>query len=133
MTGTGCTKGIALVSVFVLAAALSPLPAFADEAPFSFAQEEAGEPVPDERSATVLRPQDPERQELTLEEIAVLLSSEGYGEIRRASRSGDAWRIVAVRNNGAVHELTISAFDGVIFSRRKAGWTRVPLPGFGEP
>jgi hypothetical protein len=64
--------------------------------------------------------------------LDAVLEANGYARLISAERSGGTWIVEAVRNNGAVHRLRIDAADGSIVSRRKAGWTRVPTPGFGD-
>lgn len=66
---------------------------------------------------------------VTFEDIGSMLTADGYGQVLSIRRAGDVWNVVAVRNNGAIHKLSISAESGEILERRKSGWTRVPVPG----
>lgn len=57
------------------------------------------------------------------------LARAGYSDIRLVRHNGGVWHITAVRNNGAVYKLRVRQRDGRIISRRRSGWSKVPVPG----
>lgn len=80
-------------------------------------------------SNTIVRPKH-NATRLDAQAVIAILRSQGYSEFRSINQSSDTWRVRAVRNNGAIHDLVVNAFDGTILSARQAGWTKVPVPGF---
>ncbi len=71
--------------------------------------------------------QDEQQDEYSLlspREILSGLRHQGYGSVREISLRGDEYRVVAVRNNGAVVRLKIDGQSGDILSERRIGWVR---------
>ncbi|MGL4490947.1 MAG: PepSY domain-containing protein [Rhizobiaceae bacterium] len=61
---------------------------------------------------------------LSERQIIRSLRHQGYGHVREISLRHDTYRVVAVRHNGAVTKLRVSALDGQILSARRIGWVR---------
>lgn len=66
----------------------------------------------------------PYRDILSEREIVRVLRDYGYRDIREISLRGDRYRVIAVRRNGAVVKLRVSAFSGNILSEVRVGWVR---------
>jgi hypothetical protein len=61
---------------------------------------------------------------LSQRQIVRELRHQGYSRIREISLRHDVYRVVAVRHNGAVVRLKVSALDGHVLSERRIGWVR---------
>ena len=59
---------------------------------------------------------------LSEREIARYLRHQGYRDIREIDLRGDRYRVIAVRRNGAVVKLRVSARSGDILSEMRIGW-----------
>ena len=66
----------------------------------------------------------PHRDVLSERQIVRVLRDYGYRDIREISLRGDRYRVIAVRRNGAVVKLRVSAFSGNILSEVRVGWVR---------
>ena len=72
-----------------------------------------------------------EQDYLSARQISRQLRRSGYGSVREISLRGDEYRVVAVRNNGALVRLRLDAYSGEILSVRRIGWvgsTVRPVP-----
>ncbi len=123
-----------LAAALALSAACTTA-AFAQDATqgVPFGQLQLGDPGVAQGATTIWRTKKHREGEVAQDDLAQLLAGYGYAEIRQVKRFGETWRVVAVRNNGALHELTLSASDGAVMERRRVGWTRVPRPGLQMP
>jgi hypothetical protein len=68
---------------------------------------------------------------LPARQIVRQLRRQGYGNVQQIALRGDTYRVVAVRNNGALVKLRVDAYSGEILSATRVGWVsdRVrPLP-----
>jgi uncharacterized membrane protein YkoI len=68
-------------------------------------------------------------------QISRQLRRSGYGSVREISLRGDEYRVIAVRNNGALVRLRLDAYSGEILSARRIGWVGGsvrPLPRHRE-
>lgn len=79
-----------------------------------------------------------EEEYLSARQISRQLRRSGYGSVREISLRGDEYRVVAVRNNGALVRLRLDAYSGEILSVRRIGWVGstvrpVPRPREYEP
>jgi hypothetical protein len=61
---------------------------------------------------------------LSQRQIIRALRHQGYPEVREIGFRHNTYRIVAIRHNGAVVKLKVSAHDGRIFSEQRIGWVR---------
>ncbi len=61
---------------------------------------------------------------LSQRQIVRALRHQGYPEVREIGFGHNAYRVVAIRHNGAVVRLKVSARDGRILSERRIGWVR---------
>jgi hypothetical protein len=61
---------------------------------------------------------------LSQRQIVRALRHQGYPEVREIGFRHDTYRVVAIRHNGAVVKLKVSALDGRILSERRIGWVR---------
>ena len=52
---------------------------------------------------------------------------QGYGSVQEIALRGDEYRVVAVRNNGALVRLRLDAYSGEILSVRRIGWVGAPV------
>jgi uncharacterized membrane protein YkoI len=59
---------------------------------------------------------------ISFRQISRQLRRSGYGSIREMSLRGDEYRVIAVRNNGALVRLRLDAYSGEILSVRRIGW-----------
>lgn len=75
----------------------------------------------------------PHRDLLSERQIVRVLRDYGYRDIREISLRGDKYRVIAVRRNGAVVKLRVSAFSGNILSEVRVGWVRRHPVYDGEP
>ena len=64
------------------------------------------------------------RDILSQREVASVLRRSGYRDIREIDLMGDRYRVIAVRRNGAVVKLRVSARSGQILSEVRIGWVR---------
>lgn len=64
------------------------------------------------------------RDVLSEHQIVRVLRDHGYRDVREISLRGDRYRVIAVRRNGAVVKLRVSAFSGNILSEVRVGWVR---------
>jgi hypothetical protein len=55
-------------------------------------------------------------------QITRQLRRAGYGAVREIALRGDQYRVIAVRNNGALVKLRVDAYSGEILSVRRVGW-----------
>lgn len=68
-------------------------------------------------------------------QITRQLRRAGYGTVREIALRGDQYRVVAVRNNGALVKLRVDAYSGEILSVRRIGWVGSsvrPVPHFRD-
>ncbi len=68
---------------------------------------------------------------ISARQIVRQLRRQGYGNVQQIALRGDTYRVVAVRNNGALVKLRVDAYSGEILSATRVGWVsdRVrPLP-----
>jgi hypothetical protein len=79
-----------------------------------------------EQSTTIWRNQ--QRKAISLHQLKNGVLGLGYGLITDIDRRGDVYIVSAVRNNGAIHQLTINVWSGEVLRIKRAGWTRVPVP-----
>lgn len=63
-----------------------------------------------------------EEEYLSARQIARQLRRSGYGSVREIALHGDQYRVMAVRNNGALVRLRLDAYSGEILSVRRIGW-----------
>jgi hypothetical protein len=61
---------------------------------------------------------------LSQHQIIRALRHQGYSQVREIGLRHDIYRVVAIRHNGAVVKLKVSALDGHILSERRIGWVR---------
>lgn len=61
---------------------------------------------------------------LSQRQIIRSLRHQGYPEVREIGFRHNTYRVVAIRHNGAVVRLKVSALDGNILSERRIGWVR---------
>lgn len=61
---------------------------------------------------------------LSQRQIIRALRHQGYPEVREIGFRHNTYRVVAIRHNGAVVKLKVSALDGSILSERRIGWVR---------
>lgn len=76
-----------------------------------------------------------EQEYLSARQISRQLRRSGYGSVREIALRGDQYRVVAVRNNGALVRLRLDAYSGEILSVRRIGWvgsTVRPAPHYRE-
>jgi Peptidase propeptide and YPEB domain len=64
---------------------------------------------------------------LSARQIVRVLRRQGYGQIQEISLRGDTYRVMAIRNNGALVKLRVDAFSGEILSARRVGWINAPV------
>jgi hypothetical protein len=72
---------------------------------------------------------------LSTRQITRQLRRSGYGSVREIALRGDQYRVIAVRNNGALVRLRLDAYSGEILSVRRIGWvgsTVRPVPRYRE-
>lgn len=77
-----------------------------------------------------------ENDYLSARQISRQLRRSGYGSVREIALRGDQYRVIAVRNNGALVRLRLDAYSGEILSVRRIGWvgtTIRPVPRHREP
>ncbi len=55
------------------------------------------------------------------------LRRQGYGQVQEIALRGDTYRILAVRNNGAMVKLRLDAFTGEILTVKRVGWVSAPV------
>ena len=55
------------------------------------------------------------------------LRRQGYGQVQEIALRGDTYRILAVRNNGAMVKLRLDAFSGRILTISRVGWVSAPV------
>lgn len=65
-----------------------------------------------------------EQRVLSQHQIIRSLRHQGYAEVREIDFRRDTYRVVAIRHNGAVVKLKVSARDGRVISERRIGWVR---------
>lgn len=73
---------------------------------------------------------------LSPRQISRQLRRSGYGSVREIVLRGEQYRVIAVRNNGALVRLRLDAYSGQILSVRRIGWvgsTIRPVPRHREP
>ncbi len=61
---------------------------------------------------------------LSQRDIVRQLRRQGYGKVQEISLSGSQYRVVAIRNNGALVRLMVDGETGEILSERRVGWVR---------
>jgi hypothetical protein len=61
---------------------------------------------------------------LSQRQIVRALRHQGYSRVREIGLRHDIYRVIAVRHNGAVVRLKVSALDGQVLSERRIGWVR---------
>ncbi len=61
---------------------------------------------------------------LSQRQIIRALRHQGYAQVREIGLRNETYRVVAVRHNGAVVKLRVSAIDGQVLSERRIGWVR---------
>lgn len=61
---------------------------------------------------------------LSQAQIVRALRHQGYAEVREIGFRHDTYRVVAIRHNGAVVKLKVSAQNGQVISERRIGWVR---------
>jgi hypothetical protein len=57
-------------------------------------------------------------------QITRMLRRQGYVQVTEISQRGDQYRVIAIRNNGAIVKLRLDAFDGNVLSVRRVGWVQ---------
>jgi hypothetical protein len=67
---------------------------------------------------------DNEYDVLSRHQIIRALRHQGYCEVREIGLRYNTYRVVAIRQNGAVVKLSVSAIDGSVLSERRIGWAR---------
>ncbi len=60
-------------------------------------------------------------------QITRLLRRQGYGQLQEISLRGDTYRVVAIRNNGALVKLRVDAYSGEVLSAKRIGWVSAPV------
>jgi hypothetical protein len=71
---------------------------------------------------------------LSKHHIARLLYQHGYTQIRDIYLRFETYDIVAIRSNGAVIKLQVSAMNGDIFSQNRIDWVRArPVTSYHRP
>ena len=55
------------------------------------------------------------------------LRRQGYGNIQEIALRGDTYRVMAVRNNGAMVKLRVDAYTGEILTIKRIGWVSAPV------
>lgn len=55
-------------------------------------------------------------------QISRMLRHQGYVQITEISLRGDQYRVIAIRNNGAIVKLRLDAYEGNVLSVRRVGW-----------
>lgn len=71
---------------------------------------------------------------LSQHQIVRSLRHQGYAEVREIDFRHDTYRVVAIRHNGAVVKLKVSAHNGRVISERRIGWVRsAPVRGYDHP
>ena len=59
---------------------------------------------------------------LSPRQVSRLLRHQGYGQVTDISMRGDQYRVIAIRNNGALVQLLVDAETGDVLSARRVGW-----------
>lgn len=75
------------------------------------------------RSAPVMEDEDV----LSARFISRELRRQGYGQIQEISLRGDIYRVMAIRNNGALVKLRVDAYTGEILTAKRVGWISAPV------
>ena len=71
---------------------------------------------------------------LSQRQIIRSLRHQGYAEVREIGFRHDIYRVIAVRHNGAVVKLKVSALNGQVLSERRIGWVRsAPVRIYEQP
>ncbi len=61
---------------------------------------------------------------LSPRDIVRQLRRQGYGKVQEISQRGADYRVIAIRNNGALVRLMVDGETGEILSERRVGWVR---------
>lgn len=61
---------------------------------------------------------------LSPRDVVRQLRRQGYGKVQEISQRGADYRVIAIRNNGALVRLMVDGETGEILSERRVGWVR---------
>ena len=123
------------LAIFAIATMGAAAPAFAggyNDPQVIFADEygQNGVTVPQRRHRPEVlpdfQPQDLQQDYglLSQRDIVRQLRRQGYGKVQEISLRGSEYRVVAIRNNGALVRLMVDGETGEILSERRVGWVR---------
>ncbi len=118
-------------AIFAVAAMGAAVPAFAggnNDPQVIFADDygQNGVAIPQRRHRPEVQPQDLREDYglLSPRDIVRQLRRQGYGKVQEISLRGSEYRVVAIRNNGALVRLMVDGETGEILSERRVGWVR---------
>ena len=116
--------------IFAVAAMGAAVPAFAggyNDPQVIFAEDlgQGGAAIPQRQHRVEVLPNLREDYGLLSQrDIVRQLRRQGYGKVQEISLRGSEYRVVAIRNNGALVRLMVDGETGEILSERRVGWVR---------